>query len=226
MKLRLLSDLLTKSGNLVIAVGNKLHESPHQESVRHFKNSLGNYNQLINYPINNTSLVFDVGGYLGQWTSDVFSIYQPTIYIFEPVRKHAEFIRNRFKKNKKVKVFEFGLSNKSQIVQITLNDNASSVFLEGSKKQKIILKRISDFIDSRKITRIDLLKINIEGAEFDLLDDLLASKHISKVKFLQIQFHSFVSNSTHRHKSLTEKLKLTHDQIYNFPFVWEAWKLK
>jgi hypothetical protein len=40
-------------------------------------------------------MVFDVGGYEGQWSSDIFSKYVCHIHIFEPVPEYAEQIASR-----------------------------------------------------------------------------------------------------------------------------------
>ena len=48
---------------------------------------------------------------------------------------------------------------------------------------------IVEFVDSEKITEIDLLKINIEGGEYDVIPRLLDTKMINKIKYIQIQFH-------------------------------------
>jgi hypothetical protein len=40
-------------------------------------------------------MVFDVGGYEGQWSSDIFSKYVCHIHIFEPVPEYADQIASR-----------------------------------------------------------------------------------------------------------------------------------
>src|SRR6478609_5702767 len=49
--------------------------------------------------LNDKSIVFDLGGYEGQWTSDIYSRYNCHVYVFEPVREFYEIIKNRFKNN-------------------------------------------------------------------------------------------------------------------------------
>ncbi len=73
---------------------------------------------------------------------------------------------------------------------------------------------------------VDLMKLNIEGAEFDLLDRLIAKKLHKKVTDIQIQFHKIDDKSEERRNKIREKLSKTHDCTWNYPFVWENWKLK
>ena len=59
----------------------------------------------------------------------------------------------------------------------------------------IKLLDIVQFITEKGIQRIDLMKINIEGEEFNLLPRLLDSPLVQICRNLQIQFHDFVENS-------------------------------
>ena len=44
------------------------------------------------------------------------------------------------------------------------------------------LKSISDFIIEKKIEQVDLLKLNVEGAEYEILDNLISNNLLGKVK--------------------------------------------
>ena len=75
------------------------------------------------------------------------------------------------------------IRDKDEIVNITLNDNGTSVFLSEGDKQKISLKSASSFINSEDIDTIDLLKINIEGGEFSVLPNLIENNKQAKIVF-------------------------------------------
>jgi hypothetical protein len=72
---------------------------------------------------------------------------------------------------------------------------------------------------------VDLMKVNIEGAEFDLLDHMLEKGCMPMIGNLQVQFHRFVPNAPSRRRTLRSSLKLTHELTYEFYFVWENWRL-
>lgn len=207
-------------------LGNKTYQSLHQQRVHTFKTELGNQKQLLNLPINNTSIVFDVGGFQGQWASDIYAIYQPTIYIFEPILEFSNAIAKRFTHNKKVNVFPAGLSNKTARSTIFLNQDGSSLIKETGTNTKISLIGASEFIHKNKIINIDLMKLNIEGAEYEVLEDLIENKMLSKINYLQIQFHEFAPDAHLRYKNIASELKKTHKLKYRYPYVWEAWVLK
>jgi len=70
------------------------------------------------------------------------------------------------------------------------------------------------------------MKINIEGAEYALLDHLICTSSIFKIKNIQIQFHDFVPSAEKKMNRIKNSLKDTHYMTYEYPFVWENWKRK
>jgi FkbM family methyltransferase len=177
----------------------------------------GDITLLLDYPLDEKSIIFDVGGYKGQWTSEV--------YLFEPVKEFAEFSRKRFEKNKKIKVFEFGLSGKTREEKIVLKKSGSSTLLKG-EGEKIKLKDIKEFLDENKIKKVDLISINIEGGEYELLERMIEMGLIKKFENIQIQFHEIGKNYSLRRNKIREELSKTHKQKYCFPFVWESWEIE
>ncbi len=177
------------------------------------------------YKLDEDSIVFDLGGYEGSWTSDIFSMYCSNMYIFEPVKLFYEEIEKRFKKNKNIHVYNYGLSNSNKKIKISLNDNGSSEFGTNTSKEEISLTKAADFFKDNKISKIDLIKINIEGGEYDLLEHLLDSRFIKSIKNVQVQFHEFVPNAKTRMEKIQKKLELTHHLTYSIPFVWENWEI-
>lgn len=170
------------------------------------------------------SVVFDVGGYQGQWTSDLFSKYCCNIYVFEPVPQFYANIVKRFEKNKKIKVYNAGLASKTETARITVADSASSTYLPGDNLQEIALKDIIEFIKDNDITHIDLLKINIEGGEYALLTHLIDTGYVRDIGNIQVQFHDFVDNAEEKRQAISTQLSKTHVLTYQFPFVWENWQ--
>src|SRR4051812_6295317 len=74
----------------------------------------GDQTLRLDYPLSEHSFVMDLGGYEGQWASDIFSKYQCKIFIFEAHIPFANNIAQRFKQNDKIKVFPFGLGSKNE----------------------------------------------------------------------------------------------------------------
>lgn len=187
----------------------------------------GNERYRYTYDLDHDSVVFDVGGYMGNWSEKIFNKYQPTIYIFEPVKKYYELIKSKFSTNDKVKVFNFGLSNETQILDIKLSNDGSSVHIKNGDVETIKLKNIIDFINENNIESINLLKLNVEGEEYNIMDKIIESGFTDKINDYQIQYHDFIEDCEKRRDEIREKIKKTHKETYCYKFVWENWeKLK
>ena len=201
-------------------------KSGFEKTVAKFKEDNRKHDLMLNYDLNENSLVFDVGGYKGQGASDLFSMYLPTIYIFEPRAEYAQAMEKRFKKNNKIKIFNFGLSNKKSDNYIYFNDDGSTLFLKNSQKEKVKLESISDFIKNNNIKKIDLLKLNMEGGEYEVLDDLINFGLLNIITNLQIQFHNFFPDAKKKMMDIHKELRKTHNLVYQYEFVMENWQLK
>lgn len=181
----------------------------------------------LDYDLDENSIVFDIGGYKGEFARDIYCKYNSNIYIFEPIKDFFEISKKRFINNKKVHNYNFGLANKSFDAEINLSDNASSIFNVEGEKTTIRLESIVTFMKDNKIETVDLIKINIEGGEYDLLDELIAINWLHKFKNIQVQFHDFViENPRERMEKIQKELQKTHQLTYQYDFVWENWKLK
>lgn len=181
----------------------------------------------LNYDLNDKSIVFDIGGYKGEFARDIFCKYNATIYIFEPIKSFFQIIQSKFVNNQKVKIHNFGLAGKDDQIQISMSDNASSVFLKTEDSETIHLKSIVNFIQENNIQTVDLIKINIEGGEYELLESLIENNLISVFKNIQVQFHDFLlENGKERMNKIQENLSKTHQTTYQYEFVWENWELK
>ena len=178
------------------------------------------------YPLNNKSVVFDLGGYDGQWASDIYSRYNCKIYIFEIVKKHYKEIQNRFKKNNNIKAFNVGISNKNKTRKVYIDDTSSSTLKRKGNYENITLAEAAKFFKKHKINKIDLLKINIEGGEYNLLEHLIQTNFIKKITDIQVQFHDFVPNAKARMQTIQKDLAKTHRLTYQYPFIWENWHKK
>jgi FkbM family methyltransferase len=228
--LRKLASLLSKGANLI---ENKEKQNTfntvqidQNTPINRWFNDKGDKTHRLNYELNENSLVLDLGGYEGQWASDIFGKYLCNIYVFEPYQEYFNNLKKRFEQNSKIKLFNFGLASKESQVTLNISADSSSIFKTGSNTAQVLLQSASDFFIQHKISKIDLIKINIEGGEYDLLDHLIESKYISKINNIQVQFHDFFPNAKERMEKIQIELSKTHKRTYYFEFVWENWELK
>ncbi len=201
-----------------------------QEGLLKWREIDGDNTLKLNHKLNNRSIVFDIGGYKGQFSSDIYAKYNCKIIIFEPVDEFFEFTRYRFSMNKNIKVVHAAASSKDRYSEIITDGErssqlSSSVVLTNNRHQ-IKLVNLSEYIKSHKISNIALMSINIEGAEYELLQSLFEQKTIKIIKTIQIQFHNFLPNASVLRDNIRSKLTKTHTCTYNYPFVWECWTRK
>ena len=204
----------------------KVLRDSHMVTINQWFKNNGDSTLRIDYSLDENSIVFDVGGYMGEWSENIINRYNPTVYIYEPIKKYYDQIAEKFKSNKKVLVCHFGLSDANKETNINLLEDASSIHGEGDKKETIRLVNFSDFIKEKNINKVDLIKINIEGAEYDLLEGMIKDGSIKICHNIQVQFHRSMLDSKNRRDKIRESLNKTHFITYDYPFVWENWRKK
>ncbi len=217
--------LCEKLASLLRMAGRIISPKKQEMRVKSWFDKNGDKTLRLNYKLTNNSIVFDVGAYQGDWASDIFSKYCCNIFCFEPVSQFAKKLQKRFECNKKIEIFNFGLSDTNKDVLISLAKDSSSMF-HGDLSETVKLIKIDDFLVENGIRHIDLMKINIEGSEYDFLDYLINSMLIKKINNIQIQFHDFVPNAKKRMKQIQQNLSITHNVTYQYEFVWENWQRK
>jgi FkbM family methyltransferase len=189
----------------------------------------GDEKYRYNYNLNENSIVYDLGGFQGQWTSDIYSRYNSRIKIFEPVEIFCEKIKSRFIFNNKIEVFQFGLSSKTCFENISLLEEGSSIYRKSKSTERINFIDIKEWFEKHPLDlemNIDLIKINIEGGEYDLMNRLIELDYIKYFRNIQIQFHNISVNSRLEMNIIQTKLSETHVCNYSFDFVWENWERK
>lgn len=186
----------------------------------------GDITLRLEYPLCSSSVVLDAGGYEGQWAHDIYDKYECKVFIFEPIIDFYKKIEERFSENPDVTPYPFGLAGETRNETFSLlNDATSSLLANDLKNEGIEAKLVcfKEFVDNQKLNKIDLIKINIEGGEYELLEHILETGIINKIQDIQVQFHSFIPNAEERMKAIQGRLSKTHKRTWSFPFVWENW---
>lgn len=183
-----------------------------------------NENKIVDYPLNNKSIVLDVGGYVGNFSDRIISLYEPYLIIFEPVNKFYKILKRRYSKNTKVRIYKYGLSDRNAKQKIYLSQDGTSLIKKTAKAESVELRDVADIIKKYKL--IDLMSINIEGAEYVVIERLVSTKLIKRIKYLQVQFHNFVPDADNYRKKVIKTMLKTHKVRYSYPFVWEAFEIR
>lgn len=187
----------------------------------------------LDYPLNENSFVMDVGSFKGEWGAAIHQKYNCTVWAFEPVNKFFYITIEKFKSIKatkgKIKVFNFAMGRNDSKKFININGKAGdgSSFFKSEEKEveEVHIKSISCFIKENNIRSIDLMKLNVEGSEYDILKDIIENDIQVLIKNLQVQFHKGVDEYLKRMEDIRSCLSKTHYLTYYFPMIWENWRI-
>jgi len=177
------------------------------------------------YDLDETSFVMDVGGYEGQWASDLYARQRCRIAIFEPVARFASAIETRFRKNADITVHRSGLGATSRTETIYLHGASSSTHKKQAQSEQIEIVDVRQWFDDHDVETVHLMKINIEGGEYELLERLVTTGLINRIHDIQVQFHNFTPEAPARMAALHEAMRATHTPTYQYRFVWENWRI-
>jgi len=173
------------------------------------------------YELDENSIVFDVGGYIGEFAQQISKQFGSEVHVFEPVEKFFDQIDCA---NVKIHKYNFGLAGTTEDVAIALDEDGSSVHRDQGKKEIIKLVDICDFYSEKTFPEVALIKINIEGGEFPLLKRMIEQGLTKHFRNIQVQFHLDFPNALEERLKIREALAKTHSLEWDFFFIWESWK--
>jgi FkbM family methyltransferase len=185
----------------------------------------GNSLLWTDLPLDENDVVIDAGGFQGEWTAEILKRYGCRAIVFEPGPQMAADLRKLFGHNRRVEIIEAGVGAKDSLGLLHLQDNESSFLRSDIAGQVAEVKifGVADFLKQRNLTDVGCFKINIEGGEYDLLDELIARGCATCVRSLLVQFHTIVDHGVERRQEIQRQLERTHEKLFDFPFVWEKW---
>lgn len=178
-------------------------------------------NMRYEYDLDCNSYVIDVGGYEGKFASLLHRGYACEIDVYEPINSFfLDCVRN-LQPYPIVRVFNYGIGGKEREEDFHIETDRTGIYANGGG-ERVKIKDIKDVI-----TRdVDLIKINIEGMEYELLERVIELGLQTKLKNIQVQFHRIAPDSESRYEKIREKLLETHELTFDYPFVWQNFRLK
>jgi len=123
-------------------------------------------------------IIFDIGGNIG-----IASIYYANkfpnskIYTFEPIKENFDILVKNTKPYKNIQPFNTALGDLDGEIEMNLSDNEDNfgggsmydVGIDTSKKVKVKIMKSSTFMEKHQIQSVNFIKIDTEGAEYDIL---------------------------------------------------------
>lgn len=141
------------------------------------------------------SIVVDGGGYKGEWCDYILKTYKCKVYIFEPHPENMKKIQQLIGDCNNAVLIQKALFGKDGTQKLRMTPNADGYSLyDRSKNRRIVSEidvstiRLDSFLADYDLSHIDLMKLNVEGAEIDILMSL--TKEIaSRVKRITFAAH-------------------------------------
>jgi hypothetical protein len=157
------------------------------------------YRNLNSLKLHKNSTILDFGANIGSVALYLSDIFDSKIYCYEPNPECFNYLKKLFKNKKKVKIYNKGVSNKSQKLKLYLGEkNKNEIsFFDGASYDKEksnvsnanYLTTNAENIDKilSKHKSIDLLKIDIEGWEYKIIHSII--RNLYKIKVVYVELH-------------------------------------
>ena len=165
--------------------------------------------------LNENSIVYSIG--IGEDISfdlDVISKFNCKVFAFDPTPKSIIWVKNNVLDFNKSFIFhEYGISAKSGFFDFYLPKNANHVSgsivqnsnVNTSNSIKLEFRTISQVIEELGHNKIDLLKIDIEGEEYEVLKSILIEN--LDINQIVVEFHpNLIKNGKAKTKSMIKTL--------------------
>lgn len=155
------------------------------------------------YDLHPEDIVLDIGSYQREWGKEIEARYGCKVEYFDALDNRAAWLFDG--------ELQFG---------------GAYYYTSAFEKQKTVTYKcvdIAPFLDKE----IALVKLNVEGSEYELLNYIIDRGLIGNIIDLQVQFHLIEGiDCEAMWKELYKKLKQTHELSWRYPFCWENWTRK
>jgi len=153
---------------------------------------LGEY-KIENFQISKNDTVIDIGAHIGLFS---LLVYQRSgcdkIFSYEPIRDNFDLLISNLELNHITSIHPFNLavSKKSTKLNLFLNDDQSahSIFSNNSTAVTVESTSLQKIFDDNDILSCKLLKLDCEGAEYDIIDSL-PIEYFNKIENIVIEYH-------------------------------------
>ena len=165
--------------------------------------------KIPEFNIKENDIIIDIGAHIG-----LFCLYasqyckKGKIFCYEPIKKNFDILTENLELNniKNIIPFNSAVSNQSNKTKIFLNsdDSAHSIFDSGKNSVYVKSTTIKSIFDENEIENCNLLKLDCEGAEYQIIDSI-SPEYFIKIDKIIIEYHLATKNSE-LYKKLLEKL--------------------
>ncbi len=167
----------------------------------------------LGFEIGEKDLVIDIGANNGFFS--IFAAKKATsghVISFEPVPELVNKIKTNIDLNKisNIKLEQLAVSNKKGHIEFYISkthNGCHSLFKRSASDDKIIINtiKLEDYCFENKIQKINLLKMDCEGAEYDIFNSLSAKFLKNNIEKISMEYHDIIGE--HKHGEIINQLK-------------------
>lgn len=185
---------------------------------------LGNYAAsfaVLKDSLNKDSIVYSFGvGTDISFDLELIKKYNLNVYAFDPTPKSIEWIRVNNSSPEHLTFHAWGISDRDKIEKFypPVNDSHVSFSIDNiqhSDKEYIEgqVYQLETIMKKLEHSKVDLLKMDIEGKEYDVLENILESEiNISQIV---VEFHHrFFENGEYKTRNIIKKLSQSNYKIF------------
>ena len=177
--------------------------------IVHFPDALGVKEVFLDndYQLNlpeNIKTVIDIGANIGAFSIYIANRYPKShLYSYEPSTSTFKILTQNIKLNKleaKISPFKFAVYKNNTIIKL-YNPGPSGLrsihhTRNETKSESVKTVTLEKIFSSNKISKCDLLKIDCEGAEYEILKNTPANI-FKKIKRVVLEFHEMTPSQSH-----------------------------
>lgn len=158
---------------------------------------LNEYDEKLYFQDSN-EIIIDIGAHIGLFTLFVKQFSKNIkILCFEPYIENFKMLNQNLNDNniENVSIFKNIVSNKNQIISLFINtDNAANnIYQESENFCSVESIKLEKIFEENNINTCDLLKLDCEGAEYEILLNL-DSKYYKKINKIIMECHNTITD--------------------------------
>jgi len=152
---------------------------------------------------NKKPIIFDCGANIGFATIFFKWLYpESEIYAFEPDKKTFELLKKNVSQNrlKNVHLFNSAISDKNGKIDFFIDSKSPGSLVMSTKQERMPKDKItvdcislSSLIKNKNLSKIDYIKMDIEGSEDEVIQDLNKNNQLKNVEKFSIEYHHKIS---------------------------------
>ncbi len=176
------------------------------------------------FKIKNNDLVIDIGSHIGLFTTYASQYCKNgKIFSYEPIKENFELLNDNTKMNNLTNVNSnnIAVSDYNGIKKIFLSEDEAghSFYAKSNRYVEVDTISLNKIIELNNIQKCDFLKLDCEGAEFEILEGL-NEQYYNKIEKICLEYHLNKNNSEKLEK-LKRKLEKLHFFVTDIPSTQE-----